>query len=128
MADKWESSNADDSEFDVTVDFGDIGQQIKAEMDQHMVRLSKELESKFGREFSREIEKKLTRKAEKAAEKAKRAESSSRSAGMNFGSATQTTPPRKQASIEEQMKILKMVESGNITPDEAAMLLEVLGD
>ncbi|MFO7663217.1 MAG: hypothetical protein R6X18_11580 [Chloroflexota bacterium] len=127
MADKWETSNADESEFDMTVDFGDIGKQIEAEMEQHMARLSKELESKFGPEFSREIEKKLTRKAEKAAEKAKRAESSSRSVGMNFGSATQTTP-RKQASIEEQMKILRMVESGNITPEEAAMLLEVLGD
>jgi hypothetical protein len=128
MDDKWEKSDADDSEFDVTVDLGDIGQQIKAEMDRHMARLSKELESKFGPDFSRELEEKLARKAEKAAQKAKRAESSGRMAGMNMSSASTPPPGQKQASAEEQMKILKMVESGSITPEEAAMLLEVLED
>ncbi|MBE2200741.1 MAG: hypothetical protein IAE79_19165, partial [Anaerolinea sp.] len=35
-------------------------------------------------------------------------------------------PPAKKASTEEQLKILKMVEQGIISPEEANMLLEAL--
>ena len=66
-------------------------------------------------------------KAEKAAERARqRAERQQRYGVRVSRTAAPTPEPKQKASSEEQLKILKMVEQGIISPNEAATLLEAL--
>ena len=129
---QWESFGGEEMGFDIGVDFGSIGAQIESEISQQMARLSRELETKFGKDFSDRLAEKLSRTAERAAEKMeRRAERASeraraRSGGFNFGASAMPTSPRKSVSPEEQLKILKMVETGAISSEEAGMLLEAL--
>ena len=113
-------------DFDIGVNMNDIAARIEAEVNTHLSRVSRELESKFGADFSQKINEKVTRKVEKATEKARRrSEQRGRFTGFDFSEAT-AEPPRKSVSPEEQLRILKMVETGKISPEEAGMLLEAL--
>jgi hypothetical protein len=72
---------------------------------------------------------KAARQAERAAERVERARRKSDWRGRAAAAAESAPPPapaRRTASPEEQLKILKMVESGAITPEDAGMLLEAL--
>jgi hypothetical protein len=121
-----------DSGFDINVEYGGMNENIEAEINQHMARLSRELEKKFGPEFRQEIETKIARKVEKATAKAEKAADKGRFRSWTFSegvvSSPSATQPQREKSVspEEQLKILKMVESGSITPEEAHMLLEAL--
>jgi hypothetical protein len=66
----------------------------------------------------------VAQKADRMAERARRRDFRGRPVSNDF--ATGPTPPKPAASTEEQLKILKMVENGKITPQEASMLLEAL--
>lgn len=122
---KW-AYNGGDMDFDIGVNMNDIAARIEAEVNTHLSRVSRELESKFGADFSQKINEKVTRKVEKATEKARRrSEQRGRFTGFDFSEAT-AEPPRKSVSPEEQLRILKMVETGKISPEEAGMLLEAL--
>jgi hypothetical protein len=111
------------------MDMGAIGARLEAEVNNHIARVTRDLGANFGQRLAEQ----LAQKAEKAAERAERAterarrrsgEARGRPTGFDF-----TAPPAapKPASMEEQLKILKMVETGKITPEEASMLLEALG-
>lgn len=122
---KW-SDNGDNMEFDIGINMGDIASRIEGEVQAHLSRMTREIESKFGPDFSQRINDKITRKVEKAGERARRrSEQYDRFAGANFATAVPETP-KKAVSTEEQLKILKMVEIGKISPEEAGMLLEAL--
>lgn len=122
---KW-SMEGDDMEFNMGVNMDDIASRIEAEVNSHISRVTREMESKFGAEFSQRINEKLNRKVEKANERMRRrADQRGRSATFDSGFAA-TETPAKIVSTEEQLRILKMVETGKITPDEASMLLEAL--
>lgn len=110
-------------EFDFETDMAGITARIEAEVNNHLSRLSNEMGAKFGPDFGQRMAEKFSRKTERVVERARRrADPRERTAGADFVA----PPARKPASSEEQMKILKMVEAGKITPGEASMLLEAL--
>jgi hypothetical protein len=112
-------------EFDFGVDLAGIGSRIETEVIAQVSRLSQELERKFGADFGQQIAQKVARKAERAAAKGRpRYDRNKVYAGA--GEFTQPSPAKKSASTEEQLKILKMVETGKISSEEARMLLEAL--
>jgi hypothetical protein len=112
---KWADGFGGNMEFEFHTDMAGLAARIEAEVNQHVNRLSRE----FGPDFAE----KVARKAEKAAERARRhAGPRGRVGGFDF--ATPSTP--RASSSEEQLKILKMVETGKISPEEANMLLAAL--
>ncbi len=129
---KW----ADSGQFDFDFDFDaeGLGAMINEQMLGHVNRLTADLEMKFGPDFSEKITQKVelaAQKAEKAAERALRqAERSLKRSWRRPPAPPRApkppTPPKTRASSEEQLKILKMVENGIISPDEAGTLLEAL--
>lgn len=112
-------------------DLENLGERISAQVTEQMTRMAAEMEARFG-EVGQQVAEKVMRKAEKAAERAAaQAERAQQRAGRRSGFAAPPPPPpppppRRQTSTEEQMKILRMVESGAISPEDANMLLEAL--
>ena len=133
---KWDDSmGGDDIEFEPF--FGGLGLEnmaarIEAEVNSHLARVARDFETHFGPEFGQRMAEKAARQAERATERAERAGERARRKGEWRGrGAGVDSPPapaatRRAASPEEQLKILKMVESGAITPEDAGMLLEAL--
>lgn len=119
------ASYGGDMEFDVDVEMAGIAARIEAEVNNHLARVTRDMETHFGADFGQRVAEKMTRKAEKAADQVRR-----RMDTRGRGSWSEFTPPAspaaKPASTAEQLRILKMVESGKITPEEAGMLLEAL--
>jgi hypothetical protein len=119
-----------DFNFDVDLDM-DIDQfqeQIQHHMD-HFTDLSQKFQHQFGPEFSERV----SRQAERAVERAMRKlEKTQERMARRYGSPPPPRPPRSpgppepQASSEEQVKILKMLENGVISVDEANTLLDAL--
>ena len=130
--DKWADSGHFDFDFDF--DTEGFGTMINEQMLSHINRISADLELKFGPEFSEKIALKAeqaAQKAEQAAERALRqAERSLKRSWPRPPAPPQAPkpprPPKTRASSEEQLKILKMVENGIISPEEAGTLLETL--
>jgi ribosomal protein S20 len=136
--DSWDSGGSFD--FDFVADLEGLGDQINAEISSRMRQLSARLEQDVGPDFSAKLERKAQEaavKAEKAAEKAMRhAEKAAKKAGWQArGTAwdpyaktsKNKSTKEKKATEEEQIKILKMVEKGIISPEEANTLLEAIG-
>lgn len=130
-------------DFDFAVEMEGLGAQIQGQILDQVSRITTDLEGKFGPEFTERISDKIARKAEKAAAKAERAaaraaeraeraaERARRRAEFNMRRSpgrppTSKKPPKQKATNEEQLKILRMVEKGIITPDEATTLLDAL--
>jgi hypothetical protein len=136
--DSWGMGGSFD--FDFVADLEGLGDQINAEISSRMGQLSTRLEQEFGPEFSARLEKKAQEaavKAEQAAEKAMRhAEKAAKKARWQTRGTAWVSPAdaskkkstkQKKATEEEQIKILKMVEKGIISPEEANTLLEAIG-
>ncbi|MCA9899708.1 MAG: DUF4097 family beta strand repeat protein [Anaerolineales bacterium] len=127
---KWQDDASFEADFDF--DFASFGSQITQQINEQVAQISKKLENTLGPDFSQRMATKITQKveqatarAEQAAERARqRAERQQRQRGPRV--VVQTSEPKKAASSEEQLKILKMVEQGIISPSEAATLLEAL--
>lgn len=135
----WDDVEGQAFDFDFAVDLSGLGEHIAAEINNRMADVSAKLENQFGPEFAARMEEKAraaAAKAEKAAEQAlKQAEKAAKKARWQSGQGGQWAPPTppsppsrkaKQASEEEQLKILRMVENGVISPDEANDLLEAI--
>jgi hypothetical protein len=107
-----------------------IAARVEAEVNSHLARVARDIEARFGPEFGQRMAEKVTRQAERAAERAERAAERARRKGDWRGRAVgfdaPPAPAKRSVSPEEQMKILKMVESGAISPEDAGMLLEAL--
>ncbi len=120
---KWGNFEGD-MEFDFDVEMAGVAARIEAEVNNHLSRISNEMGAKFGPDFGQRLADKFSRKTEKVVERTRRrADARGRMAGADF---VASPPSRKPVSSEEQLKILKMVETGKITPTEAGMLLEAL--
>ncbi len=115
---------AGDMEFEFGVDMAGISSRIETEISNHLSRITRDLEGKFGTDFAERMSGRVAQKANRMAERARRREFRGRASGNDF--TTGPMPPKPAASTEEQLKILKMVENGKITPQEASMLLEAL--
>jgi len=135
-------------DFDFDFDFEGFSEKINEEVFAQVSRITNELENKFGPDFAESMAEKFARKAERetakverAAERAMRqAERAMRDAEKKMQQTTRFKPPApprpptspaaagkaKKVSSEEQLKILKMVEKGIISPEEAGTLLEAL--
>lgn len=131
---KWQDDATFEADFDF--DFASFGSQITQQINEQVSQISKKLENTLGPDFSQRMATKITEKveratakAEQAAERARqRAERQQRHSSSRSRVVTRpgTPEPKQPASSEEQLKILKMVEQGIISPSEAATLLEAL--
>jgi hypothetical protein len=131
----WEEYSG--QEYDIEADISGLGLHIAGEINSRMTELGQRLEHQFGPEFAARMEQKAQKaalKAEEAAEKAvRKAEKAAKKAQWQINrryppSPAATSPktqPRKAAE-DEQLKILKMVEKGVISPEEANELLAAI--
>lgn len=143
-----------DFSFDLEGLGNQIREKFSQEIGRFTTEIESKLGPDFGQNFSERISQKLeqaaakaekaaTRAAQQAERAAERATSQAersanrarrkaeyatrRTPGRPPGSGKSATPPSPPtATNEEKLKILKMVEQGIITPDEAATLLEAL--
>lgn len=135
-SEKWEWELGGEEEFGFSVELDGLGDRISMQVNEHIARMATELENRFGPEHSQRLAEQVAKKAEMAAQKAERvaqkamqrAERSMRRTERRGRRrrAAPAAPQKKKASHEEQLKILKMVEQGIITTDEASTLLEAL--
>ncbi len=136
---KWDWEQSEDTDFDftgVSVDLAGLGERISSQLNEQITRVTTELENKLGPEYSQKMAEKIAKKAEWAAAKAERAaERAMRQAersmrrsswGVGVSKRSSSPPVKKKNTSEEQLKILKMVEQGIITTEEASILLEAL--
>jgi hypothetical protein len=126
------------SDFDFEVDLNGLGEHIATEINDRMNEWSIKLERELGPAFTTKVEKSVLNaadRAERAAEKAvQKAERAAKKARWQSRQNIWTTPAvstpssakEKKATEEEQLKILRMVEKGIITPEEANSLLEAI--
>ena len=122
--DSW-GGHGGEMEFDVEMEMAGMAARIEAEVNSHLARVSRDMETRFGADFGQRMAERMARKADKAADHLRRRmDTRGRSAGPDFNAPP--GPPPKPASTAEQLHILKMVESGKISPEEAGMLLEAL--
>ncbi|MCA9934490.1 MAG: hypothetical protein H6662_14040 [Ardenticatenaceae bacterium] len=135
VREEWEERQTGDSDFDFNFDFEELeglGAQISAQVNEQMARLTAELEGKFGGDFAQRMAEKISLKAERAARRAEQAAERARKRAERHHHRAAPhpprppRPPRPRATPEEQLKILKMVEQGVISPEEANTLLEAL--
>jgi DUF4097 and DUF4098 domain-containing protein YvlB len=132
---KWDWESGAEEDFGFSIELEGLGERISMEVNEHMARLTSELERKLGPEYSQRLAERVAEKAERAARKAERvAQKAMRQAEHSMRRAERRgrwrgrarVAPKKKASNEEQLKILKMVERGIISTDEATTLLEAL--
>jgi DUF4097 and DUF4098 domain-containing protein YvlB len=130
------ADSADDDNFeggfnlDLEAEIAGISQRVNTEINSRMAELNSRmseftsrLERKFGPEFSAKIEAKAQKFAARAERQAERAMRHGRHTGFTF---TPAATKERKATEEEQLRILKMVENGVITPEEANTLLDAL--
>ncbi len=123
-------------------EFGEQMSDFGTQMSEHFTQFAAEMEHKFGSDFSdkitnqaekaiahveRAMEKAMQRTEREAARQQRRAERHQRKSSRH----APPRPPRASSTPEpdhsaEQIKILKMVEKGTITPEQASALLEAL--
>jgi hypothetical protein len=140
---KWRQENQEAFDMDFMTDFSDLGARISAEVGESVANLAKEVEKSFGPEFAEKMSAKVTKQAEKAAQKAEAAAEKAQKYAEREAARSKkyqrrpTDPPTprstvkpdtsaRKASSDEHLKILRMVENGTISPDEAATLLKAL--
>jgi hypothetical protein len=131
-------------EFAFGFDMENLGERISSQINEKIAQFTRNMEQQFGPDFGREIGEKMARKAEQAAQRAeKAAERATQRADKaadrgrkqgdwggrwaDYGATAATPKAPPTATAEEQLKILRMVEKGTISPEEASILLEALG-
>ena len=119
----WDMPPGDEFKMDFMFDLQNLGEQISAQINQQMARVSSEFDRAFGPEFAQKMAQQAERAAAKAEKAARRAQ---KHYAAQAAPRSETKATSSRASVEEQLKILKMVENGTISPKEAAALLEAL--
>lgn len=117
--------SGDNMDLDLDMEFNGIAARIETEVNNHLARVMSELEAKLGADFGRRYSEKAARKAEKFAERNRSRTERKQTGGFDFGFDA-APAPKKATSTQEQLEILKMVENGKISLDEAQMLLDAL--
>ncbi|MBN1811801.1 MAG: hypothetical protein JXA14_08195 [Anaerolineae bacterium] len=143
----WGTANGAPGEFEFNMDFLDdlenIGPMVEARVGEAMAELQVRLEQGLGQIDSDKLRFKIERAAEKSARAAERAAEEVRRAAEREAQKARMRAERSQrswerasgqkprprpepASQEEQLRVLRMVEQGKITPEQASDLLEAL--
>lgn len=113
---------------EVGAELAGLGAEITNELNAHLSEFSRHLDERLGADFAQKMADRTAEKAERAVQRAMhQAERARRQA-------TAWTPPpaprkarkEQQASTDEQMKILDMLEKGIISVEEADTLLKAL--
>lgn len=132
---KWNVGGEQLFDFDFVSELTNLGTKISSEVNEQVARVTAELENNFGPDFMQNMAEQFSQKAGAAADKARQA-----SEREFVRKSTPKQKPKKRStpadggdngvksgtSYEAQLKILKMVEKGVISPDEANMLLKAL--
>lgn len=141
----WDRGTAppEDLEFDFAADLEGLGSLIELRIAEAMAEMQTRLEDSLGRVDGEAIQRRVERatekmqwKTEKAAEKARlkmereaeRARLQAERAERRWRrfSGEREAEPERPVSDEERLRVLRMVEQGQISPDEAADLLAAL--
>jgi hypothetical protein len=108
----------------------ELSEQVEAmiesamsQFEMQMSQVQRDLEQRFGK-FDKRAEKAAERAARSAERAKRRAERAAGSWGFTVG--RPPTPPSEPVTDQERLMILKMVEEGKITADQAAQLLAAL--
>lgn len=138
---KWETEFMDGESF--TFDFANLGEQISAQINDKISQATAHIDTKIGPEFGENLTARIMRETERATAKLERTAKRARARAereaakaerraaraerrrQRRGYQAESSAPKK-ATQEEQIKILKMVEQGIISPDEANTLLDAL--
>ncbi len=122
--------------FDFAADLEGLGAQIEARVAEAMAEMEVRLEEGLGRIDGQEIHRRVQRATERAAERARRAaERQAERARLRAeraerrwrrASGQRPRPEREPATDEERMRVLRLVEEGKVTPEQAADLLAAL--
>jgi hypothetical protein len=97
-----------------------------SQFETQMSKVQRDLEQRFG-QMDKQTEKAAERAARSAERAKRRAERAAGSWSFSFGRPpTPPTPPSEPVSDQERLMILKMVEEGKISVDQAAQLLSAL--
>jgi hypothetical protein len=127
---RWETYDESAEEFDFAFDFGSLGERISAQINEKVEMFTRNMEQQFGENFGQEIGLRLARKAEQAAMRAEKAAERAAQRSTRWqdyaSPAPAAQPAAKSVSPDEQLEILRMVEKGKISPEEASMLLDAL--
>ncbi len=132
---KWEPFPGEEFGFDFAFDMEGLGERIMAQVNDHVARITADIDTRFGPEFTAKFAQQAERaaaKAEKAAERAlRRAEHEMRRWERRQHHpprrpSAPSPPPKPKTSKEEHLKILNMVEKGIISPDEANTLWQAM--
>jgi hypothetical protein len=94
-----------------------------SQFETQMSQVQHDLEQRFGK-FDKQAEKAAERAARSAERAKRRAERAAGSWGFTVG--RPPVPPAEPVTDQERLMILKMVEEGKITADQAAQLLSAL--
>ncbi len=127
---------AEEPEFGFDVGLADLGEQIEARVEHAMLEMEARLAQTLGQFDPEGVRQRVEwaagqraaqwrRQAERAAERARmRAEQAERRWRRASGQSTHAR--RQQVSDEERLRVLRLVEVGKITPQQAAELLAAL--
>ncbi|MGD8585859.1 MAG: hypothetical protein PVJ75_10955 [Chloroflexota bacterium] len=137
FAEPWGDRPEEEIDWEFDLDLTGLGQHITSQINDRLGEWSSRLDSGLDAEVSADIERRVrdaAARAEKAAERAMRqAEKAAKKARWQAqrnwsppAPPRPTAPKESRATEEEQLKILRMVESGVITPEEAETLLKAL--
>jgi hypothetical protein len=97
-----------------------------SQFETQMSQVQRDLEQRFGK-FDKQAEKAAERAARSAERSKRRAERAAGSWGFTAGRPpAPPTPPSEPVTDQERLMILKMVEEGKITADQATQLLSAL--
>jgi len=112
-------------------DLDDLGAQIEWQVNQAMAEMASRLESSLGHVDAEAIQRRVERATERARRQAERAAEQARlraeRAERRWKRASGQKPPSDEpATDEERLRVLRMLEEGKITPEQASDLLDAL--
>ncbi|MFN2137595.1 MAG: hypothetical protein ACK2UK_16660 [Candidatus Promineifilaceae bacterium] len=129
VSSKWGHDVEDAYDYGFMTEFAELGSRLSGEISDQMTRVASELEASFGPDFVQRMAGQIAQRAGKAAKKMQEvaredaAQTSKQQQPKQKESAADTVP---STNPEAQLKILHMVETGIISPEEASMLLDAL--
>jgi hypothetical protein len=138
VREKWDAEEFGAPGLDFMSDLSNLGERIGAEVAEKMSRAAAEMEANLGpkmEQWAEQFAPKMESWAEQFSQKAGAAAAAAAAAAAEKAAAKARPapppppppPPKAEpANVEEQLRILKMVEKGVITPEEASLLLEAL--
>ena len=127
----WAELEFEDDDFTFDFDFSrlaGLGERIASRVNERFAQFETQLGTDMAAKIERQVEK-AVRRAEKAAERAARKAERAQRRGYS-ASYTVNTKPRSQTPAQdtsaEQLHVLKMLEEGKISAQEASKLLDAL--